>query len=68
MTGGVKLKKCIIMQFLRRKARKVHYSAVFDGGKNRKSSSCRVRREVEKRAEEVERGDSSLRRPRWDGA
>jgi hypothetical protein len=25
-----KLKKCIIMQFLRRKARKVHYSAVFD--------------------------------------
>jgi hypothetical protein len=51
--GGEKLKKCIIMQFFRRKTQKVHYSAVFEGGKRRKS----VQRSPEVSGAETQRKD-----------
>jgi hypothetical protein len=33
------LKKCIMMQFLRPKTKKVHYNALFGGGKRQKKLS-----------------------------
>ena len=66
------MKKCIIMHFFRRKTQKVHYSALFGGGKNRKSSLPKFReqssRSAEKRLDVVETGDSCTGGSGWDGA